>query len=873
MLQGSWGQQAAAGGTARSGRPRAPTAAPLWERWQQQRRALSARRCAAPEGGASFEASARSGSPSAAGIGQPAPRQPAPQWRSSRQVQRQSEERQRRWEQEEQQQWEALTAARRPPGRVGARGGAAAAGRAPPWLGRPEQQRAAVGARPGPHPGAGTAGADAPSGLAVEIGACSSLSQLLEWLEANVDAISSGSSSSTTTTTSSSSSNIGDDQQRAGASSAGSDGGGLGGDGGDSPPPLLTAALAAITELSRRRGQPLLPGERARLRALLQQSLLPALHGHERAGGPEGAAAALGACACAALRAGDLPRRQLAALMAAAGEPAALPPRALGTLLPALAETGHDPGPAWLSAAAAALHFRRADANRHDVVASLAALAALRHAPPAAAVADLLAGLTAGRQHVSRLRGDELVALLAALRALGYRPSRQWLRVFADATVAKLPLMAPGELAALLRGLSWAGAAPPPPWAREFLRRSWAVLPGAGPAALAELLHFALLLRLQPPVRWVDACLARLQEGQRSAVSLRKRLRARQQPQAGQDQEPQQQQAGQPPDPQQEEAEQRPRAGTADGEAELGLPPLLTPHQIALAAHALALLPLPSRIAARHVRWLRGAVVCLQPDTLGLPLRELSYLLYAVGRLRMDVPQPWLRSCLAQLHALLQERQQAQTGTRGRALQQAPARTARQQPQQQQTRQQQQQQQQQPDAAELAAALSLMAHFASAAEPEWVRCVLAAVAAARAQLTDEALGHVLISCAALRIDAATPPARDAAGAEAASTPAAPPAEQPAAATATAAAAAASPAEATGQLLALSLGRLRAQAASRDAVALSRSVRLLQAHRQRGQPAWYEALLEQASRALAACAEGRGSAPERRLGRRAGGGTV
>jgi hypothetical protein len=682
--------------------------------------------------------------------------------------------------------------------------------------------------------------------LAAEISACSSLSQLLELLEANIDAIGSTSSTPVNTLTTSNSSST--------SSGGGSDGGSPGSS-------LLTAALAAVSELSRRRGQMLLPSERARLRALLQQSILPTLCGRERAGGPDGAAAVFGACACAGLRAEDLARRQLSALMAAAADPAALQPHVLGTLLPALAQIEHNPGPVWLSTAAASLHFRRADANRHDVVASLAALAGLRHAPPAAVVADLLAGLTSGRQHVSRLRGDELVALLAALRALGYRPSRQWLRIFTDATLAKLPLMAPSELAALLRALSWAGAAPPPPWAREFLRRSWAVLPGAGPAALAELLHFALLLRLQPPVRWVDACLARLQEAQRSAVSLRRRLWARQQTPAEQDRQVELQPVGPLPDAQQT-GTQRQQPQVADAKPQLGLPPLLTPHQIALAAHALALLPSSSRAAARHARWLRGAVVCLQPGSLGLPLRELSYLLYAVGRLRMDVPRPWLRTCLGQLHSLLQERQRAQVEPRGRALQQASTGAA--------------DLQQQPDAAELAAALSLMAHFASVVEPEWVGSVLAAVAAARAQLTDEALGHVLISCAALRIDAAVPAFAaegDAARSEAASTPAVPPAKQPAAAPAEVdppTATAASPSEMTGQLLSLSLGRLRAQAASRDAVALSRTVRLLQAHRQRGQPVWYDALLEQASRTLAACAEERASAPERRLARGVGG---
>ncbi len=600
----------------------------------------------------------------------------------------------------------------------------------------------------------------------------------------------------------------------------------------------------------------LLPSERASLRRLLLLHLLPALRGHEAAGGPEGAAAVLTACACAGVAAAEeLPRRQLAALMAAAGDPFEMAPATVGALLPALVATGLRPGPRWLSAAAAALHFRRRDASRRDVVGALSALAALRHAPPAAAIADLLRGLASGRENVARLSAGELVALLSALRGLGYRPPRTWARVFMEASVAKLPQMTAPQHAALLRGLAWAGAAPTPQWSREFLRRSWRVLPGAAPGPLAEVLHFALLLRMQPPARWADACLSLLREGQRDALTQRRGLagqRRRQQQQQGEGLEATAGGAA----AEQGGEQQSPSPPPLRAAAAAGLAPLMTPHQVALAVHALALLPPSTQVAAGHRRWLRGAVVMLQPAAAALPLKDLSYLLYAVGRLKMEVPRRWLCACLEQLHMRVQEQQQqlpsaAAVETDAAAAPVAPplraaAVAAAQAPQ--------------ADAAELAAVLSLMAHFAAAAQPGWVADALRAVAARRRELSDEALTHALVSCAALGLAPATAQQQQQ--------------QQQAEA---------APGEAAGalqqairlcmgtdaaQLLQLLRGRLQAHAVRQDAVSLSRATRLLQSHRQRGFPSWYGALLEEAGGALASCAGGTqmGDQPARRLAR-------
>ncbi|KIZ06794.1 hypothetical protein MNEG_1150 [Monoraphidium neglectum] len=571
--------------------------------------------------------------------------------------------------------------------------------------------------------------------------------------------------------------------------------------------------------------------------------------------------------------------------MAAAGDPYQLTPRAVGALLPALAATGHDPGPLWLAAASAALHFRREAAHRRDVVAALSALAALRHAPAPAVVSDLLARLQGSRENVSRLRGAELVELLAALKRMRYRPSRTFLRLLMEAAVEKLPRMTAAQLAALLRGLSWAGARPGAAWGREFVRRSWAVLPGAGPGALADLLHFALLLRLQPHPRWAHDCLALLRDAQRTALSQRRvamRTRtaadeAAHTAAAGPDslqqqqQQQQQQQLAQQPTPPEDSHQQHWRwPDDCDGSGSRdvpGAPPLLTPHQIALSAHALALLPQGGHVAASHRQFLCACIGALQPRAAQLPLRELSYLLYAVGRLRMEVPQGWLQEALEQVH-LLTARGPVAGEPRMPQLQHRHQQQERQQQQQEQQHQQvvmgKQQQappprqqrgrsrlaqaadEDAPAAEELAAAFSLMAHFSAAAEPQWVHGALEATAAVRHQLSDEALVHTLVGCAALELSTNPPPDRARAAA----------ADPSGSASGGAGAAAA--------LLRLMSARLASQAAARDMVRLSKVARLLQAHWQRGFPAWYHDLQEQARQALASCASDAASQPARRF---------
>lgn len=220
-----------------------------------------------------------------------------------------------------------------------------------------------------------------------------------------------------------------------------------------------------------------------------------------------------------------------------------------------------------------------------------------------------------------------------------------------------------------------------------------------------------------------------------------------------------------------------------------------------------------------------------------------------MGRLRLRARRAWLRACLEQLHARLQ----AARGPRGAGA--APRQAAgggRAQPQQPQPA---------ADAAELAAALSLMAHFAPAAERAWVGGALAAVAGARAALSDEALLHALVSCAALGLAAPLPPPQQ--------QPRQPRQQQPGAGAPAAAPRAPQQAAAqeqahAGQLLALARARVATHAARRDAVALSRAARLLGSHAQRGFPAWYGELRGEAGAALAACAGGAGDAPARRL---------
>ncbi|KAI8463861.1 MAG: hypothetical protein J3K34DRAFT_526666 [Monoraphidium minutum] len=665
-----------------------------------------------------------------------------------------------------------------------------------------QQQQQASGAQP----------------LAQRIRECRELWELLPLLETHAEELCdcSSSSSSSKSGDAGGGDGVGGWSGEAGAAKDAEDAG--------AAPTALGTAFAAAAALADRRGRRLLADERAALRALVQGTLLPALRGREAAalGGPRGAAAALAAAAAAGLAAAELPRAQLGALMAAAGDPFQLQPATVGALLPALAALGFNPGRLWLSAAAAALHFRHAGARRYDVVRALSALAALRHAPPAAAVADLLRALTSTREHVSRLSGPELAELAAALRALRYRPPPTFVRLLLDASVAKLPHMTAAEMASLLRSLAWAGARPGPAWGAALARRSWAVLPGAAPGALAELLHFAVVLRLGPPPRWAHDCLSLMRAAQRDALRQRRELRAaaargvRQRHGGG---------GG-------EGAEGQAAAGAGPALA-AGCAPLLTPHEVALAAHALALLPRGGRAAAAHQRWLGAAVAALAPAALGLPLAELSYLLFAVARLRLAVPREWLVGALEQLDARVAAAQQAgaaQTAaTQQAAAQQAAAGAdaAR--------------------AAELAAAFSLLVHFAGSADGAWRRRALAAVARAGPRLPDDALLHALIGCAALGLGAAPPHAAQGA-----------------------AAGATSPEADVGALLALAAARLRAHAARRDAVALSRASRALQAHWRGGLPSWYQALLREAGSLMAGCAPEAGSQPARRL---AGGGAA
>jgi hypothetical protein len=281
-----------------------------------------------------------------------------------------------------------------------------------------------------------------------------------------------------------------------------------------------------------------------------------------------------------------------------------LPPHKLspGALLAALQGAAmHEvqPSQQWLQQASRAAYsfLESGKLDFNDAAAFIQACAALDYCPPAWMMHALVRRL---QQMLPMLNPADLSGVLAALQALGFRPTDTWLRLWCEHSSRLLRGMTAEQLAAAAGALVWASYSPAPWWGERLYAASWPLLPVASADDLLLLLDAALGLRLPPPQPWTHQVYCHLRDVRRT----------------------------------------------------------LTLSQVADAAHVLAGLQLHPRLAGHHRTWLAA---CLRSSSSSTQVQgvaamgraELLYALYAAGKLRVR-PQPqWLAAAMRRLAALL----------------------------------------------------------------------------------------------------------------------------------------------------------------------------------------------------------------------------